>query len=255
MPSSVPETPSEADRRLTENRDRALASAGLALGLAELLRSGTRAPEALVAIAARHRQQKDSWAPALERVALGVRDGGRSLFEAVHAERHSFTPRFVAVLALANLGGTLFRIFVGRLRDYVRHLPELPPAALPEFPWMRNEVREFCFYFGHLTVERASQTEVQQWLPRIFTPRLRLPVSHLLGRFFDQGLLLSDAFAKTSPFQDPEMVLAIQAGEECNQVGRELLALADWLQERETLEERLRLTEWILPDRPDVSAT
>jgi type II secretory pathway component PulF len=84
--------------------------------------------------------------------------------------------------------------------------------------------------------------------------KLRLPVTRLLARFFDQGLLLSEAFARTPPFHDPEMVLVIQAGEESNQVGRELLALADWLQEREALEERLRLTEWILPDRPDFSA-
>jgi hypothetical protein len=236
---------------MSEDRSRALASAALALGLAELLRSGTRAPEALAAIAARHRQQKDPWAPVLEQVAVGVRDEGRSLFDAVHAERHAFTPRFVAVLALANLGGTLFRVFVGRLRDYVRGLPEVSAASLHEFPWMRNEVREFCFYFGHLTVERASQTEVQHWLPQIFTPKLRLPVTHLLGRFFDQGILLSEAFAKTPPFHDAEMVLAIQAGEESNQVGRELLALADWLREREALEQRLRLNEWILPDRPE----
>ena len=239
---------------MSQSRDRALASAGLALGLAELLRAGTRAPEALVAIASRHRQQQEPWATVLERVAVSVRDEGRSLFEAVHAERSAFTPRFVAVLALANLGGMLFRVFVGRLRDYVRELPELAPAALPEFPWMRSEIREFCFYFGHLTVERASQTEVQNWLPRIFTAKLRLPVTHLLARFFDQGLLLSEAFAKTPPFHDPEMVLAIQAGEESNRVGRELLALADWLREREALEERLRLTEWILPDRPDARA-
>jgi type II secretory pathway component PulF len=254
VPGPPFDSASDAARRVSEVRNRALASAGLALGLAELLRSGTRAPEALAAIAARHRQQNDPWATVLERVAVGVRDEGRSLFEAVHAERPAFTPRFVAALALANLGGKLFRVFVGRLRDYVRRLPELPPAALPDFPWMRNEIREFCFYFGHLTVERASQTEVQHWLPRIFTARLRLPVTHLLGRFFDQGILLSQAFAKTPPFHDPEMVLAIQAGEERNQVGRELLALADWLQEREALEERLRLNEWILPDRPDTPA-
>jgi type II secretory pathway component PulF len=229
---------------------RALASADLALGLAELLRAGTRAPEALTAIAARHRQRDDPWAPVLERIAVGVREEGRSLFEAVHAERQTFTPRFVAVLALANLGGMLFRVFVGRLRDYLRPLPELAPPALPEFPWMQNEMREFCFYFGHLTVERASQPEVQRWLPRIFSPKLRLPVTHLLGRYFDQGILLSEACAKTPPFHDPEMVLALQAGEESNQVGRELIALADWLREREELEARLRWSEWVLPDQP-----
>jgi len=231
-------------------RERAFTSAELALALAELLRAGTLLPEALAAIAARRRQQQDTCAPEFERIAVGVTEEGRSLFEAIHAEKAWFTPRFMAVMALANLGGQVFQVFVGRLREWVSDFSEMPADKAVDFPPLKSEVREFCFLFGHLTIERVSQPEVQRWLPRVFTPKLRLPATHVLARFFDQGLLLSEAFERTPPFNDPEMVLAIQSGEALNRVGQGLLELADWLVERERLEERMRLSDWVVPIRP-----
>lgn len=237
--------------RLPSPSQRALASAAFALSLSELLRAGARTPRALTAMAARHRQQEDAWSPVFDRIAVAVREEGRTLFEAVHAERRFFTPRFVALLALANLSGQLFHRLVGRLRDYVQEFQGTTPSLALDFPQMRNEIHEFCFLFGHLILERASQPAVQEWLPKVFTAQLRLPVTLLLGRFFDQGILLSAAMGRTPPFNDPEMILAVRVGEELNRVGRELLALADWLVERERIEERLRGVEWILPGAPD----
>jgi hypothetical protein len=230
---------------------RAHASAALTLSLAELLRAGAKTPRALTAMAARHRQQGDPYAPVFERIAVAVREEGRTLAEAVRAERSFFTPRFVAAMTLANLGGQLFRVFVQRLRECVPLFQSTSPSPTLDFPLMKNETSEFCFFFGHLILERASQPEVHQWLPRMFSPHLRLPVIHLLARFYDQGLLLSQAFGRTPPFNDPEMVLAVRVGEELNKVGRELLTLAHWLGEREKLEERLRLVDWILPGTPE----
>jgi len=231
--------------------ERAHTSAAFTLSLAELLRAGAKTPDALTAMAARHRQQGDRYAPVFERIAVAVREEGRTLAEAVRAERPFFTPRFVAALTLANLGGQLFRVFVQRLRDTVPLFQSAAPSPTLDFPLMENETSEFCFFFGHLILERASQPEVHHWLPRMFSPRLRLPVTHLLGRFYDQGLLLSQACTRTPPFNDPEMVLAVRVGEELNQVGRELLTLAHWLVEREKLEERLRFVDWILPGTPE----
>jgi type II secretory pathway component PulF len=231
--------------------ERAHTSAAFALSLAELLRAGAKTPRALTAMAARHRQQRDPDAPVFERIAIAVREEGRTLAEAVRTERTFFTSRFVAALTLANLGGQLFRVFVQRLREYVPLFQAASPSAELDFPVMHNETSEFCFFFGHLILERASQPEVHLWLPRMFSPQLRLPATHLLGRFYDQGLLLSQAFARTSPFNDPEMVLAIRVGEELNKVGRELLTLANWLLEREKLEERMRMTDWVLPGSPE----
>lgn len=231
-------------------RERAVASAELALSLAELLRAGSVLPRALTAMGARRRQQGDPDAAVFERIAVAVRDQGRSLFEAVLTERAAFTPRFVAVLALANLGGPLFRTVVRRLREWVTDFNALPPEEGEDFPPFQDEVREFCFLLGHLTAEGASQPEVQRWLPQVFTPRLRLLATHVLARFYDQGLLLSEAFARTPPFNDPEMVLAVQAGEEYNRVGRELIELADWLAARRRLEERLRFGDYLQPAQP-----
>lgn len=230
-------------------RERAIASAELALSLAELLRAGALLPDVLAAVAARRSQNHDPLAPVFERIARGVRDDGLSLFEAVHQEHRVFTRRFVAVLALANLGGQLFRAFVKRLREFVQVFNALPPEALNDFPPMADEVREFCFFLGHLIFEKASQAEVQQWLPRIFTPKIRLAATHTLARFYDQGLLLSRAFARTPPFNDPEMVLAVEAGEQISRVGAELIDLAHWLDQRRILEERLRFGEILVPRR------
>jgi hypothetical protein len=226
---------------------RAIASAHLALSLAELLRAGSLIPDALAAWAAAQSRHDPAGAAPFQRIADAVRCAGLSLSEAAHRERASFTPRFLAILSLANLSGQLFRTFLQRLREFARDFHDLPPAAQADFPPMTDEVREFCFFFGHLTVERASQPETQRWLPRIFTPRLRLPATHLLARFFDQGLLLSDALARTPPFDDPEIILAVQAGEERNRVGAELVQLADWLVERRRLRERLRCLDCVLP--------
>ena len=230
-------------------RERAVASAELVLSLAELLRARNLLPQAVTAIAAQRRHRGDPLAPVFERIAAGVRDGGLSLFEAVARDKPAFTPRLVAILALANLGGPLFRTFVQRLREFVHEFTTLPPEALDDFPPMQDEVREFCFFFGHLVREKASQPEIQRWLPLIFTSRLRLVTTHLLARFYDQGLLLSEAFRRTPPFNDPEMILAVQAGEQINRVGRELIELAQWLAQRRVLEERLRLTEFVVPAR------
>ncbi len=256
MPEGAHETkPGDEDRR-RRARERAIASAALSLSLAELLRAGTLLPQALTAVALQRRQRGDPMAAVFERVAVAVRDEGQSLFEAVQRERAAFTQRFVAILALANLGGPLFRAFVRRLREFVLEFNALPPEALDDFPPMQDEVREFCFFFGHLTHEEASQPEIQRWLPLIFTPRLRLVATHVLARFYDQGLLLSEAFLRTPPFNDAEMVLAVQAGEDLNRVGRELIDLADWLIQRRILEERLRWGELLVPqdlgpkDRP-----
>ena len=251
-----------AHERLSEARGRAIASAKLALSLAELLRAGTGIPQALTAIAARRRQAGDAQAAVFERIALAVREEGQSLVQAVFEEKRVFTERFLAILALANLSGPLFKTFIERLRQAVGDFNALPPDALDDFPPMLDEVQEFCFFLGHLANEKASQPEVQRWLPRVFTHRLRLQATLVLGRFYDQGLLLSEAFARTPPFNDPEMVLAVQVGEEINRVGRELIELARWLAERRTLEERLRLTDFIVPGqnpaqglaRPDVAA-
>lgn len=222
--------------RLSQARSRAIASAKLALSLAELLRAGTGIPQALTAIAARRRQADDALAPVFGRIA-----------QAVFEEKRVFTERFLAILALANLSGPLFKTFIERLRQAVGDFNALPPDALDDFPPVQDEVQEFCFFLGHLANERASQPEVQRWLPRVFTPRLRLQATLVLARFYDQGLLLSEAFARTPPFNDPEMVLAVQVGEEINRVGRELIELARWLAERRALEERLRLTDFIVP--------
>lgn len=229
------------------SRERAIVSAEVALGLAELLRAGTGLPQAVTAMAARRRQAGDPLAPVFERIALAVREEGRTLFQAVSLEKRLFTDRFVALLALANLGGPLFKTIVERLGQAVRDFNLLPPEALEDFPPMRDEVQEFCFLLGHLANERASQPEIQRWLPRVFTARLRLQATLVLARFYEQGLLLSDAFLRTPPFNDPEMVLAVQAGEQVNRVGRELIELAHWLAQRRLLEERLRLTEFVVP--------
>lgn len=219
------------------------------MSLAELLRAGALVPAALTAMAARRRQNGDPLAPAFERIATAVRAGGRSVFEAVFEERAVFAPRFVAVLALANLGGPLFRTFVERLREFVDDFNALPPEAADDFPPLRDEVREFCFLLGHLIGEGASQPEIQRWLPLVFSPRVRRLTTIVLARFYDQGLLLSEAFERTPPFDDPEMVLAIQAGEEVNRVGHELIELANWLDQRRRLDERLRLADWVVPTR------
>ena len=248
VPDAVPADAGPPGARLPS--ERATASAVFTLSLAELLRAGAKTPRALTAMAARHRRERAPYAPVFERIAVAVREEGRTLAQAIHAERLHFTPRFVAAFTLANLGGELFRVFVQRLRDTLPSFEAVPPSPTSDFPVMANETCEFCFFFGHLILERASQPEVHQWLPRMFSPRLRLPVTHVLGRFFDQGLLLSQAFARTPPFNDPEMVLAVQVGEELNQVGRELLSLARWLVERDRLEERLRMVDWILPGSP-----
>jgi type II secretory pathway component PulF len=231
-------------------RERAIASAGLALSLAELLRAGTGLAPAVTAIAARRRQASDPLAPVFERIALAVREEGRSLFQAVVQEKRLFTDRLLALLALANLGGPLFKIFVERLGRAVRDFNALPPEALDDFPPVPDEVQEFCFLLGHLANEKASQPEVQRWLPRVFTPKLRLQATLVLARFYDQGLLLSEAFARTPPFNDPEMILAVQAGEQVNRVGSELIELAHWLAQRRVLEQRLRLTEFVVPAAP-----
>lgn len=226
---------------------RAAASAQLALGLSELLRAGTELPRALTAIAVGRRQRQDPWAPMFERMAVAVREEGRSLSQAVEREGSLFTPRFVAVLALANLTGPLFQTFVQRLRGFVDDFLAQPAGAHDDFPPMQDEVREFCFFLGHLVKEGASQPEVQRWLPLVFTPRLRLQATLVLARFYDQGLLLSEAFLRTPPFHDAEMILAVQAGEQRSQVGQELIELADWLDQRRKLEERVRVADWVLP--------
>jgi hypothetical protein len=218
----------------------------MALSLAELLRTGALLPDVLTAIAARRRQADDPLAPLFERMARGVRDHGRSLFQVIEREKQQFTSRFLAFLALANLSGQVFRACVLRLRGFVRHFNALPPEQGDDFPPMRDEVQEFCHLFGHLTREKTSQTAIQKWLPRVFTARLTLPVTLVLGRFYDQGLLLSEAFQKTPPFDDPEMVLAVQAGEELNRVGDELIELADWLEQRHLLAERMRWNDLVL---------
>lgn len=231
-------------------RARAIASAEVSLALAQLLRAGARLPEVVSAMATRRRQINDVATPAFERIAAGVRDGGQSLFQAIRREQALFTPRFIAVLALANLGGPLFRTFVHRLREFVDDFNELPAEAAVDFPPLSDERREFCFFLGHLTHEKASQAEIQHWLPRMFTPRLRLVATHVLARFYDQGLELSEAFQRTPPFNDAEMVLAIEAGERMNRVGLELIELADWLTHRRRLEERLRFGDYLQPVLP-----
>ena len=248
MPVGPQETKPGGDDRRRRARERAIASAELSLSLAELLRAGTLLPHALAAIADQRRQRGDPLAAVFARIAVAVRDEGQSLFQAVANEKAVFTQRFVAILALANLGGPLFRTFVRRLREFVQEFNQLPPDALDDFPPMKDEVREFCFFFGHLTHEGVSQPEIQRWLPLIFTPKLRLVATHVLARFYDQGLLLSEAFLRTPPFNDAEMVLAVQAGEEMNRVGRELIDLADWLVQRKILEERLRWGDLLLPE-------
>lgn len=247
MPVALQETKPGDENRRRRARERAIASAELSLSLSELLRAGTMLPQALGAVAGQRRQRGDPFAAVFERIAVAVRDEGQSLFQAVANEKGVFTQRFVAILALANLGGPLFRTFVRRLREFVQEFNQLPPDALDDFPPMKDEVREFCFFFGHLTQEEASQPEIQRWLPLIFTPRPRLVATHLLARFYDQGLLLSEAFQRTPPFNDPEMILAVQAGEELNRVGRELIDLADWLVQRRMLEERLRWGDLLTP--------
>lgn len=254
MPAEPAESTADATDPSRRARERAIASAELTLSLAELLRAGTGLPQALTAIAARRRRAGDPLAPVFERIALGVREEGKSLFQAVAREKPVFTERFVAILALANLGGPLFKTFVQRLRGFVQDFNALPPAALDDFPPLQDEVREFCFFFGHLTQAGASQPEIQRWLPRMLTSKLRLQASLVLARFYDQGLLLSEAFFRTPPFNDPEMILAVQAGEAINRVGRELVELAGWLEQRKILEERLRLTEFILPAPPPGTA-
>lgn len=228
--------------------ERAIASAQLALSLAELLQAGTLLAPALTAIAARRRQRKDRWAPVFERIASAVREEGRSLFDAIWREHAVFTTRFVALMALAQLGGPLFRVIVARFRGYVDAFNALAPEAADDFPPMPDEVREFCFYLGHAIREKASQPEIQRWLPQVFTPRLRLAATLVMARFYDQGLLLSEAFYRTPPFNDAEMVLAVQAGEQRSAVGTELIELADWLDRRRQLEERVRMAELVLPD-------
>jgi type II secretory pathway component PulF len=208
----------------------------------------------LTAIAARRTQRGDPLAPVFEGLAVAVREEGRSLFQAVLGAQAVFTRRFVAALALANLGGPLFRAFLQRLREFVHDFNALPREAQDDFPPMSDEVREFCYFFGHLVKEGASQPEIQRWLPQVFTPKLRLVVTLVLGRFYEQGLLLSEAFLRTPPFNDPEMVLAIQAGEELNRVGWELIELSDWLRQRRLLEERLHLAELVLPPHGPMAA-
>lgn len=238
--------------RLPRSRERAIASAELALSLAELLRARSLLPQAVTAIAAQRRHRGDSLAPVFERMAVGIRDEGLSLFDAVAREKAAFTPRLVAILALANLGGPLFRVFVQRLHALVHEFNALPATEpVEDFPVMPDEVREFCFFFGHLVHEKASQPEIQRWLPQVFTVRLRLVTTHLLARFYDQGLLLSEAFRRTPPFNDPEMILAVEAGEAFNRLGLELIELADWLVQRRRLEERLRLGDLVV--RPKLS--
>lgn len=245
-PDTVPPEPNRPLRM----RERAVVSAELALSLAELLRARTLLPQAVAAIAAQRRHRGDPLGPMFERVATAVRDGGITLFEAILAEKAAFTPRFLAILALANLGGPLFRTFVHRLRSFVHDFNRLPADRLDDFPPMEDEVREFCFFFGHLVHEKASQPEIQRWLPQIFTARLRLVATHVLARFYDQGLLLSEAFRRTPPFNDPEMLLAVEAGEAFNRLGLELIELADWLIQRRILEERLRLGDFVTPRLP-----
>ncbi|MFM1945017.1 MAG: hypothetical protein RI897_3999 [Verrucomicrobiota bacterium] len=230
--------------------ERAHHSAAFTLSLAELLRAGAKTPRALTAMAARHRDQNTPHAPVIDHIATAVRERGLSLAQAIRQQRHYFTPRFLATITLANLGGQLFKTFVDRLHESVQLFVDSPPDSLPDFPVFRNEPSEFCFLFGHLIIERASQPEIQHWLPQVFSQQLRLPVTHLLARFFDQGILLSNAFSKTPPFHDPEMVLAVRVGEEINQVGRELINLSRWIVEREKLEERIRMIDWILPPPP-----
>jgi type II secretory pathway component PulF len=230
--------------------ERAHHSATFTLSLAELLRAGAKTPRALTAMAARHRDQNTPHAPVINRIATAVREQGLSLAQAIKQERQHFTPRFLAAITLANLGGQLFKTFVDRLHQSVQLFLDAPPDSQPDFPIFRNEPSEFCFLFGHLIVERASQPDIQQWLPKVFSQQLRLPATHLLARFFDQGILLSNAFSKTPPFHDPEMILAVRVGEEINQVGRELISLSRWIVEREQLEERLRMIDWILPPAP-----
>lgn len=234
-------------------QQRAVASAELALSLAELLRAGALLPDTLTAIAGRRRGRNDPLAPVFGRIATAVRDDGWSLFQAVQHEQAVFTSRFVALLAVANLGGPVFRAFVGRFRGFVERFNALPPDEAGDFPPLEDEVREFCFHFGHLTIERASQPAIQQWLPRVFTGQVRLAVTHLLARFYNQGLLLSEAFRRTPPFDDAEMVLAVEAGEQINRTGAELIELADWLRQRRLLEERFRAAELILPSSPALS--
>ncbi len=253
MPGDPPDTVPPAPDRPLRWRERAIVSAELALSLAELLRARTLLPQAVTAIAAHRRHRGDSLAPLFDRVATAVRDGGMALFDAIHAEKSAFTPRFLAILALANLGGPLFRTFVHRLRGFVEQFNRLPADALEDFPPMEDEVREFCFFFGHLFHEKASQPEIQRWLPHVFTARLRLVATHVLARFYDQGLLLSEAFRRTPPFNDPEMILAVEAGEAFNRLGLELIELADWLTQRRILEERLRLGDLVAPRLPGPS--
>lgn len=245
-----PALPTGADSRERSLRLRAIASAEVSLALSELLRAGARLPEVVTAMAARRSQLDDPAAPAYERVAVAVRDGGSSLFQALHREQSLFTPRFMAVLAVASLGGPLFRTFVQRLREFVTAFNNLPPDAATDFPPMADERGEFCFFLGHLTHQKASQSEIQHWLPRVFTARLRLVATHVLARFYEQGLELSEAFQRTPPFDDPEMVLALEAGERMNRVGLELIELADWLAHRRRLEERLRFGDYLRPVRP-----
>jgi hypothetical protein len=249
---SAPHDPAE---RPPQARERAVASAQLALSLGELLHAGTLLAPALTAIAAQRRQRHDRWAPVFERIATAVREDGLSLFDAANREHALFTPRFVALLALAGLGGPLFRVFVERFRGFVDAFNALPSEEAADFPPMPDEIREFCFFLGHLIREKASQPAIQRWLPQLFTPKLRLLATLVLARFYDQGLLLSDAFFRTPPFNDAEMVLAVQAGEQRSAVGTELIELADWLDRRRRLDERVRLAEMVLPGlgpkRPD----
>lgn len=242
LPAAQPPGPAGTNAR----RERAVNSAQLALSLSELLRTGALLPDVFRAIADRRQQAGDPLAPLFDRMARGIRDDGLSLFEVVVREKRRFTSRFMAYLALANLNGQVLRACIGRLRGMVRRFNELPAGEDGDFPPLGDEVLEFCHLFGHLTREKASQSAIQQWLPQVFTARLRLPATLVLGRFYDQGLLLSEAFQKTPPFDDPEMVLAVQAGEELNRVGEELIELADWLDQRRRLEERLRWNDLVL---------
>lgn len=247
------ERPGKSVESPARQRERAVASAGLALSLTELLRAGALLPDTLTAIAGSRRAREDPLAVMFTRMAAAVRDDGWSLFQAVQREQARFTPRFVALLAVANLGGPVFRAFVGRFREFVDRFNALPLEESIDFPPFEDEVREFCYHFGHLTMEKASQPAIQQWFPKVFTSRMRLVVTHLLARFYDQGLLLSEAFRRTPPFDDAEMVLAVEAGEQINRTGAELIELADWLRQRRLLEERLRASELILPSTPTLT--
>jgi hypothetical protein len=113
------------------------------------------------------------------------------------AEKAAFTPRLVAILALANLGGPLFaRSFSGCA---VR--PEfnaLPSTAIEDFPVMRDEVRSSASSSGTWCGEGFA-TDVSAAAASVHVSGAFGDDAPALARFYDQGLLLSKPFAGRRP--------------------------------------------------------